>query len=1029
MVNVSAQLAHYSHPQPNMKHRKSTSVALLFIAVALSLTAGAVKADPNIAITPTQTIAGGVVLLQVRDFVPGGYDVSIQFDGVEIATWNVPTGGDGDTFILIPAGADPGGHDITVCAACDQGDLEQKATTRFTTVSDELADDEFNIQIQAIEVTQGLRGDIPARVPPGGSFFLPNDLGTHVANRRTVVRVYPWMEIGAGAPVAQYIHGELLVQRGASITGPYFARCWANADKTLEEMRGDPRYSLEFDLPADVVALSASEASFTLDFSPEITLVEGATETTTSDNVAELFGVDFEHVGLTNNYAFRFRPFLVENTAIYGGGVEITTTATISDMLTSVRSIHEILPIADGSRGLRLYPWRFVVYDGQLVVDGEERFETAMIRRFLPTGRLDGNPQNDYYAFLFETTTCNGHAYLDTPFFRANSCGAPNYTVAHELTHAIWQPHAGNGHGEAGGGGYDSLYPGTHGQVENEAFGYDVFNDIAYPPWGPTMPENQRHDFMSYGKDYWISRYSWDAAAADLGSPAIASRASSVAAPMLESLIAQPVEQQSGQYMLFTGTVDVIQQQFNIDPVFTVPPSQLGPATDLLFNFLDLNSNTLGQHWAKVFIGQDGGDGGILSEAILVPDGWTTLEIGDGQAVWDTHQRSANPPAVVIDNLSNGFQWGTPARTTGPVEVTWTAIDLDGDPLTYRVVGIRESTEMHVLASDLTATSVFIDPLEIPGGGNYEIFVEASDGMDSAWSQVVTGWVEPLPPQPLIVYPGEGDRVLNSLPLQAVALYSDFQDGDPQVPMQWMLDNVGVGNGDQITLGQLGLGPHTLMVTATNSFQKQGHFSVDFEVIDTLEPPALVAPLDGSLGEPLPPTLDWDAVAGASGYRLQVALDSAFTLVLVDDPSFVTTQFEFLAAYPTVTYYWRARASAGGEEGAWSAAWSLETNGSPVGTQPVSPRKLLNLRVFPNPFNPGTSISFSLPHGGPADLVIYDLKGRRVRVLLNETLGAGDHTRRWDGHNEQGNHVPSGVYVARVSALGMTDQRKMVLIK
>ena len=51
----------------------------------------------------------------------------------------------------------------------------------------------FNLQIQAIEVTQGVRGEIPSRVAPTGDLVLSPDGAVHIADRRTIVRVYPWV--------------------------------------------------------------------------------------------------------------------------------------------------------------------------------------------------------------------------------------------------------------------------------------------------------------------------------------------------------------------------------------------------------------------------------------------------------------------------------------------------------------------------------------------------------------------------------------------------------------------------------------------------------------------------------------------------------------------------------------------------------------------------------------------------------------------------------------------------------------------
>jgi WD40 repeat protein len=86
---------------------------------------------------------------------------------------------------------------------------------------------------------------------------------------------------------------------------------------------------------------------------------------------------------------------------------------------------------------------------------------------------------------------------------------------------------------------------------------------------------------------------------------------------------------------------------------------------------------------------------------------------------------------------------------------------------------------------------------------------------------------------------------------------------------------------------------------------------------------------------------------------------------------------------------------------------------------------------IPNPFNPVTNISFRVPDGtaGRVTLVVYDVTGARVKTLANGDLPAGRHTRTWDGTNDRGNRVGSGVYFYRLVMPGFADTKKMVLLK
>ncbi len=84
---------------------------------------------------------------------------------------------------------------------------------------------------------------------------------------------------------------------------------------------------------------------------------------------------------------------------------------------------------------------------------------------------------------------------------------------------------------------------------------------------------------------------------------------------------------------------------------------------------------------------------------------------------------------------------------------------------------------------------------------------------------------------------------------------------------------------------------------------------------------------------------------------------------------------------------------------------------------------------MPNPFNPSTMIRFDLPVAARTDLCIYDLRGRLVRTLVAQEMTAGYKGVSWDGKDDRGGQVPSGVYIYRIKAGDFRDQRRMVLVK
>ncbi|MBW7995876.1 MAG: choice-of-anchor D domain-containing protein [Candidatus Glassbacteria bacterium] len=106
--------------------------------------------------------------------------------------------------------------------------------------------------------------------------------------------------------------------------------------------------------------------------------------------------------------------------------------------------------------------------------------------------------------------------------------------------------------------------------------------------------------------------------------------------------------------------------------------------------------------------------------------------------------------------------------------------------------------------------------------------------------------------------------------------------------------------------------------------------------------------------------------------------------------------------------------------------------GSADAGRPALPNAFSLAQNHPNPFNPSTTISFSVPDGGTegrVSLKVYDIGGRLVRVLAEGERAPGEHTVFWDGTDERGRGVPSGVYIYRLLAGGRAFTRKMVLLK
>jgi len=93
------------------------------------------------------------------------------------------------------------------------------------------------------------------------------------------------------------------------------------------------------------------------------------------------------------------------------------------------------------------------------------------------------------------------------------------------------------------------------------------------------------------------------------------------------------------------------------------------------------------------------------------------------------------------------------------------------------------------------------------------------------------------------------------------------------------------------------------------------------------------------------------------------------------------------------------------------------------------PRKFSILGNYPNPFNPSTTIEYSLPETGRVSLVIYTVSGQKVCELVSGILSAGKHSVVWDGRDQTGNAVSSGVYISRLAIKDKVTANRMLVVK
>jgi plastocyanin len=213
------------------------------------------------------------------------------------------------------------------------------------------------------------------------------------------------------------------------------------------------------------------------------------------------------------------------------------------------------------------------------------------------------------------------------------------------------------------------------------------------------------------------------------------------------------------------------------------------------------------------------------------------------------------------------------------------------------------------------------------------------------------------------------------------------------------------------------IGALFIMVAAGNSFAVTHTVN---QVSLTFDPPTI----DIQVGD----TVEWIWSGGSHTVTNGVDLDDPDLGVLFDAPlNSVNPSFSYTFAEPGEYPYLCRPHFLFNMTGVVNVAPA-----TPVSEKP----QLAGLALFqnsPNPFNPSTQIVFEIPGTSGTtrhtSLRIYNLQGRLVRTLVSEPLAPARHTVIWNGRNDNGEVMASGVYVYRLSTEGLTVSRQMTLMK
>jgi hypothetical protein len=200
----------------------------------------------------------------------------------------------------------------------------------------------------------------------------------------------------------------------------------------------------------------------------------------------------------------------------------------------------------------------------------------------------------------------------------------------------------------------------------------------------------------------------------------------------------------------------------------------------------------------------------------------------------------------------------------------------------------------------------------------------------------------------------------------------------------------------------------------------------------------LVSPADGEvIGADSLEFLWFRSGPEVSRYWFELATDSLMVNVSIDSTLLASDTTKVHGTFvDDQTYWWRVRAGNQAGWGEFSELRKFSVAATGIDNEQKDLPKAFSLaQNYPNPFNPSTSIRFDIPTADPpgqavtVTLRIYNTRGRQVRTLYHGVRPPGRFFARWDGTDDSGETLPSGIYIYRIQAGSFTSTRKMVLLK
>ncbi|MBN2088998.1 T9SS type A sorting domain-containing protein [candidate division KSB1 bacterium] len=368
-----------------------------------------------------------------------------------------------------------------------------------------------------------------------------------------------------------------------------------------------------------------------------------------------------------------------------------------------------------------------------------------------------------------------------------------------------------------------------------------------------------------------------------------------------------------------------------------------------------------------------------------------------------------------------------------PINFTVKASDGDGDPIAY---GVQKSTLPQGAKFDSVGNQQFSWTPGYTQAGEYALWFIVKDGKSGIGAEEVKITVKNLnrKPQLRAYYPDKTELSSDRLKGEQIGFTISVQDPDPddELVYNWFIKNLNLKNPDSLLVAtnseyifkprEHAIGPYLISVNVTDGTD---HLRLAWKISnkDAVE----LSLFAGTVVDNQYVELNWETSYERDNFGFNImrsmTRNGDYTRLNrspIPANELMKYQFTDKNIIAGMSYYYRL------EDIEYSGRRTIH---EPIEVQIDRPKDFELTQNFPNPFNPVTRIQYQLPEPANVIITIYNLRGQKVRTLVNEKKFAGHHYAIWDGRDQAGQEVASGIYFYHFQSKKYRQIRRMVFLK